>query len=965
MTTQHERPKGARRHEQLPVFEHADQVYGLIGALYQRPRFGDRPRTLNSDFTWGGPADRDRRSPKQGLPMLCLIRSGEPADLLVRIGEFLDRARNTGGGLRHKRLDLAAKPESSESRELETGTAHERSLAYTQADVLRVRELLRQARNGLVKNPKARDRILHFPRFSLVNQLMAESSDPDDPRPDETSTRILLREHSGMRRIERAVRNVDKELPEGAGRLRIPLWLAYLLSVGVYRITVTGRVPLISGRYRWFMRQPHLAPELSGSFVRFAERLVAWRQEAPEYVARLLVNSFLEDLRREYRLRPWQLLRRRRMTYPMLLLDNIDADNGGHLLLRLINDVRNQLGSFDPLLVIATSATVPLEASAGDQDGPAVEAHDGYRGWQNTLQQERLARGKSTWYLPIGISKPATASKRASDKVKAFGGFDAGRAAGRPALIASRWLRLSVVFAVLGSLSGFGVYTWHSQCDSIYSSLQRTSWTGGECLGITDGRYNLFRSTQEDDTTQAVVDKILSQDKEAADDHAAFPQRPYITIADLEATSTDGTAESLTTEREGLEGVAVAQRRALDAQGDADPIVRVLLANGGKGMLHGPDVAAQLSRLKAHDPSFVGVVGLDNSSTQTLNTISALGDAGLPVVAAPLSEDHLPLNHPLYFQIAPQNTSEAAVAAAFANQLVTGDSALTRSIRIYYSDDANDIYSKNLRDDLVSAVTGRDTPGGKFHEQAIAFTPKDLTDQEAKNSTHAQEGDELIGDAGSAGLNTCGYHGIVFYAGRGVPDYGDFLRGAAQCQSPAVFLADDDVSRYVADANARQQTLASTYYYMSFAVAPVVNPQQATQQDFYATLTRLFSFEGRANTSRSLDGHAALSYDATNVLITATRYLRSNGQNIPVNPSAVWREITDIHGPQATFADPHARINGVSGSIDYGGDITRQVPLNKPTAILQVQEGNVNPTISGFCGSAVGFTPSRWCPVDK
>jgi hypothetical protein len=74
---------------------------------------------------------------------------------------------------------------------------------------------------------------------------------------------------------------------------------------------------------------------------------------ALEYVARLLVNAFLEDLRRAYLLRPWHLLRRRRMTYPMLLLDNIAVDNGGYLLLRLVNDVRNQVGVFDPLLVVA------------------------------------------------------------------------------------------------------------------------------------------------------------------------------------------------------------------------------------------------------------------------------------------------------------------------------------------------------------------------------------------------------------------------------------------------------------------------------------------------------------------------------------------------------------------------------------------------------------------------------------
>jgi hypothetical protein len=135
---------------------------------------------------------------------------------------------------------------------------HANGSGWSDKDVMRVRELLRQARNALVKSPKTRGSLLRFPRFTLAHQLMGERSEPDDPSPDGTSAR-MLRDRSAVRRIDRAVRTVDKELPDSAGRWRIPLWLAYLLTLSAFRIAVTGRVPLISGRYRWFMRQPHLA----------------------------------------------------------------------------------------------------------------------------------------------------------------------------------------------------------------------------------------------------------------------------------------------------------------------------------------------------------------------------------------------------------------------------------------------------------------------------------------------------------------------------------------------------------------------------------------------------------------------------------------------------------------------------------------------------------------------------------
>jgi len=112
-----------------------------------------------------------------------------------------------------------------------------------------------------------------------------------------------------------------------------------------------------------------------------------------------------------------------------------------------------------------------------------------------------------------------------------------------------------------------------------------------------------------------------------------------------------------------------------------------------------------------------------------------------------------------------------------------------------------------------------------------------------------------------------------------------------------------------------------------------------------------------------LDPHAALSYDASQVMITATEYLRENAANLPITAGNVWREITDIHTSRTDQVGNNKFLEGVTGAIDYGGDITRHVPLAKTVALLQVSNGEVLPNLVGFCGDANGHQQSVWCPA--
>jgi hypothetical protein len=109
---------------------------------------------------------------------------------------------------------------------------------------------------------------------------------------------------------------------------------------------------------------------------------------------------------------------------------------------------------------------------------------------------------------------------------------------------------------------------------------------------------------------------------------------------------------------------------------------------------------------------------------------------------------------------------------------------------------------------------------------------------------------------------------------------------------------------------------------------------------------------------RSFDDHAALSYDAALTFITAVEYLREGNENLPVTPGAVWREITTIHNSsQPGHPQVNNAIAGVSGQIDFGGDIDRHVPLNKPVAILEVENGEVVNPPAGFCARTSTIRP--------
>ncbi|MDI5961656.1 hypothetical protein [Streptantibioticus silvisoli] len=879
---------------------------------------------------------------------------------------------------------------------------------WSSSTIKGVGEVLSQIEAAFTQDTRTKNPKLKFTRFKLVHWLMTVDHPEISGARRERKVLAEIRKYNvtqspTLTAVANFFRNgadeKTKDILSGWANgskavesipLKALLLLGQIVVFLLFWARTQGRSKFLSQKYWWFMHQPHLAPELSGKFSHFALRLTKEElgNEAPEYATRLLVNAFLEDLRAAYKIRPLECGKPRRRTYPVVLLDNITSTNGGFRLLELINVVRNQTGQFDPLLMITAGTEIPPHGTPDAKNRtkyPPSNSLHAYEVWQGQLLRDRRARRDTAWYLPLTL--PESGDRTRWPSIRKMDELSARRRTLRPGRWMSRVTHTGLIVLLVGGVTA--VPACHHRrylqehCQTREPDLVRlrssvaSRWT---CVGVTTSGHNLFDPSDPD--TTSVENTVEKQNQRAVQLHRDFPDRPYITLIPLWAlTSADHTSASLTADRESLEGLAVAQQQQEGKSADSDPIVRILLANAGPDMSDGVRAAQKIADEERRDKSVAAVVGLDMSSSNTERTIKELTHSGIPMIASTLSADDLTSLSKLYFQVSPRNIREAALVANFVKSLLpsagetnnranastssaadtakdrTGSAASGKTkgenkggpagpagykVKIFYSNDRADTYSKNLADDAEAQF--RDLKFGKTSK--IAYTPSG--------------GKGLDFSAREAGMSTCGdTKEYVFFAGRGDPDFRSFMDGARQCNSKVVVVGGDDVSRFVA-ADGKDLGYPA-YYYVSFASISTGSggkspgrQSASTAADRYAnTLQGLFPFE-HPNPGSS-DGHAALSYDAAQVAITAASYLAS-GATLPVSAGTEWREITAIGQPGKDSED--RSYLGISGRINYS-DGNLQYPEDKEVEIRRVaDDGGVNTQVA-ICGDPQ--SSASWC----
>ncbi|MFC4055761.1 hypothetical protein ACFOY4_39260 [Actinomadura syzygii] len=899
-----------------PVFAHADRLFVLLGALVRRPRKRELPGELPG---------------RDGIPILSLIGDAQ-GELAEQIGRALGNAQPRHVPHRIIDMDETWAQVAAERADLSPDW---RRAEMCRRVLVALAEEFSSARYG-------REQPVRFRRFGLVNWLLEMTR--TDEAPNSQHARDMLR----------WVRNREIQRRPLFGFLRSPNtevtlqqqvpWWAYLLGLYVLPLMLFRAWRVLGSEYRWLLRQPYMAPADPGTFEGFALRLTQprWGREDPAQVSKLMINAFLEDLRTAYRRRPWRRRAYRRTAYCAAFLKGVSADNNGRALVRAFVEVRNETGAFDPLLVVTSST------EAEPEHGRVRSLNDDldhYAAWSERLRSAGHSRDPGFWYVPLRVDAPLPAA-HPDHEIQEMRNAVAGRFTNEPApvLAARSATAVLVALAALLLVAGVGFafdtrQNWEerhcglSRSDPDAATLEREPT--GECIGVAPHGY-AFGSA--DKRIKTAISTIAEQNAEADRIHRETPSRRVITLVHLSAllsTPAGGASNALSYVGEQFQGAASAQRRQLDRRGENDPVLRIFPASAGSGMRFGEVVARGIEAMRRDDPTIVGVTGLDQSRKATIDTINELTRVGLPMVATTMSADTLDDHSPLYYQVSPQNRREAAVAAAYAKRLADKGDLRERKVQIVYSADPTDEYSNNLRDDAAGAFTGVG-----FDVEKRAYAPST-----ASTGTPSRPGAQTVGE------RVCGYRGLVFFTGR-PEDFERILSGAngACGSSPPTLLGGDDVARLAADPSRRGAFPRIPYDFLDFTLG---SASCNSSSDLYSTMKKLFPEECKQVETTSLDGHAALAFDAVNLYLKAVGRLQDTAPRLQPSALAVWQALSRIHGSSA--------LDGESGRVDFGGVVDQQTPLDKLISVQRVH-GAERPAQVGYCGRMGELRQSDWCP---
>jgi hypothetical protein len=814
-----------------------------------------------------------------------------------------------------------------------------------------IRELLKNLCARLAE-PRFGLQPLRFRHYELAVWLMQQ--DLSEFGPEERRERIATL----LRGRHRPFRGHDNERGNNVLDLgpqyRLPIWLIRrVVPEVIFRAAVSGRIPGFGRRYRWFMRQQYLAPLQSVNFLGFADRLTqrVRQPEDAEQVDKLLVHAFLQDLRRAYRRGSRRMEGWQRTVYPVVLIDNATGNSNGRRLLQLVNDVRNETGQRDPLLVVCSSdddvpqppaQAIGLQVEDPDSDerrhGDPAYNNAIYKRWADALPGSRRARVDTAWYMPIRVSNANGAD---SIPRKPF-------VAPRPPLLARAGV-VAVLLVIVIVATGAFVYTTYADgpgCQHVpFVAQVNLRSIDGQCIGYSDSSHFRFNDEPGQERLRYIQDKIFEQNKIARDRwEQGGRTRPYVTIVYLgiltgrEATEDE---EAYSGEREELEGLAVAQHRGITESATAsDPLLNVVIANAGQQMKYVDQVVDMIEDLAAKDPTVVGVIGLDESRDTTAAALQRLNTIGLPVIATTLSADYLDKNSRLYLQLAPPNREQAMMMAEYAKQVLRVSQA-----RVYWttgvqSSVEKDLYVQTLVDDLK-----------------LAFPALGI------NVDYSGEFNGSLTEA-------CGYPGMVVFAGRWseFPLFLKTLDSECGLNRPLHLIADDSVNRYMANPKLRENapsTIPVTYASKSTpATCERLQDAQVRGESSADLFFRLIQKPGLLDPQRCAQGaqgnepvaigeRAPLAYDSAMLLLRAVEDL-----SLDLRRTSSWdwdpRSIVPVAVHVKIRELVHERpFDGVAGVVQFvsgsGEPVRKRISL---LHVTDVSNTKAQPVEVFHCGRA-------------
>jgi len=763
---------------------------------------------------------------------------------------------------------------------------------------------------------------LRFPHYALAVWLTASLQDNGltdqvdrqvdqvDRQVDQKLKDFIVRRYK--LRNDQTTRETD--LVEG-----FPWWVRIAVRllpvVGVEVMSRAWRPP------RWLAQHAVARPH-QASFRRLARAAMSQEGNAPDGAAvrALLVDAFLEDLRRSYRRRTLFGFGRRRMAYPVLLVDGARNDSFQVELVRLVvasrtrgrerRGFRTFPWRWDPLLLVAAGDRTGLErlderAESGELRF-AGDLNPAVSDWRREFAEFGADR---RWLLPVSV--PITVAR---DDPNAAGRETDIRNVGLPG--GRRCVATLAVPVLLATGAVFSGIETRERCALPVGPqlLQRQSLDArwDPCVGLSTGGYRFFADLPHADGDLAAdledVEKRLYTKNDEFDDD---PRTLTVVYLSQLTTRDVGAAKS---ELEQLRGLVVAQEES----GDSRQPVRILLANAGEDMQYAGFAAQKIKQEATRDTSIVAVVGLGVSKRETgaaMLELSKDEELRIPMIGTFLSATDLAINTTQYYhQVGPTNAREAAVAASYAKEGLNA-----KTVTIYYSGDRDDLYSADLQAQMEQAMRAIQVP-----VNSVSYRVDD------------SGGDVEIELAGRQACDVPKETGVVFYAGRAevLPQFLDGMKSSCDGSYPRV-IAGDDVTRFVLE-DSLQNFPNLVIDYLSFASSLAWGSDCRIGYDQVGFFQQYDDLFGQASScNRTRDGSAIIAYDTLRVFRRATQ----NVQSEHPTPAEV------LLGVNSISTQGSGPLSGTSGSIDYpvsGG--ARSVPANKTVMVLRATGGAVGPS---------------------
>ncbi|WP_277988993.1 protein kinase domain-containing protein [Ktedonosporobacter rubrisoli] len=453
---------------------------------------------------------------------------------------------------------------------------------------------------------------------------------------------------------------------------------------------------------------------------------------------------------------------------------------------------------------------------------------------------------------------------------------------------------------------------------------------GNDYIGISDGSFSFdtnradgslklqaAQSFKKGDISSAVSlwHQAVAEDSNDAEaliylENQHIAAFPHITI--VVGTMLSGDSGSVGTGRDNLQGAYVAQKEFNDGSKLPGGLkVRLLIASSGSQTDYVKQVAEQVVHLAQSDPTFVGVMGWPYSS-RSVEALSLLGAAHIPMVSQTSSSDELSGVSPYFFRVVPSNTIQGIQGAKYAElSLHAKKVAVFVDIKDPYSQSLAQDFTRQFQKDGNTVVATEQYTIGKTDQlpallqDALSHSP-DLI----YFSGYASDVSPLLINLPAGNLPVMG--GDALYQLNGYPS--SARAGFSHLRFTA-FAYPDEWSALGLEA--RKPAFFSAY--------PAAFDPNSTHQGSPYGFTRA-------------DNDAMLSYDAMTAVLTGCSIALSSGKK-SITPSDLQQALKQVNVNNA--------IQGVSGRIAFGPDGD---PLDKAIVILYVSpEGYIKmePTTLG------------------